>query len=368
MITEMDSAWMRYAIKEAENARFWATPNPPVGCVLVRDAREIARGFTQPAGGDHAEIRALLAVETALGSTAYVTLEPCAHHGYTGPCVEALIASGVSRVVVALLDPNPEVSGRGIERLKQAGVQVDVGVEADAARDRLRGFLLRMERGYGRIRLKLATSMDGRTATSVGESQWITGGLARSDVQRLRAESCAILTASGTVINDNCRLTLREQDWPLDKVSWERARKKPPTRVVVCGQRKLPISSAILNSEAPTIVYCSSMVEAKSQSAEWVVSDENEGTGSLALKPIFTDLGRRGFNEILVEAGPTFAGALLAGNWVDEVVLYQAPRFLGSNARPLARLSIDYLHESLDFLISDVSQLGEDIRIRMQRR
>ena len=233
MSLERDRVFMEHAIEIGRCGRFWSAPNPPVGCVLVQRDTIVATGFTQPAGQPHAEIMALQAIDDARGMTAYVTLEPCNHHGRTPPCTEALIQAGISRVVVALEDPNPEVSGQGIARLRGADITVEVGLLADEVEADLAGFLLRMRRGWGRITLKVATSLDGRTAMASGESQWITGETARRDVQLWRAQSDAIVTGVNTVMTDNCKLTLRAHDLPLQDADKSRALAYPPTRIVL---------------------------------------------------------------------------------------------------------------------------------------
>ena len=206
MSTEFDTRRMARALQLARKGRCWASPNPHVGCVMVREGVVIGEGFTQPAGGNHAEIEALASEGDVSGATAYVSLEPCSHTGKTGPCADALIGAGVSRVVAAMEDPNPEVAGQGLAKLRDAGISTDVGVLEGEARTEIAGFVARMTRGRGRVRAKLAMSLDGRTAMASGESQWITGPAARSDVQKLRAESCAIVTGSGTVLADDLSL------------------------------------------------------------------------------------------------------------------------------------------------------------------
>jgi diaminohydroxyphosphoribosylaminopyrimidine deaminase/5-amino-6-(5-phosphoribosylamino)uracil reductase len=210
---QMHTDFMARALEISRLGRYWAAPNPHVGCVLVREGAVIAEGFTQPAGGNHAEVEALArAGELAWGATAYVTLEPCAHTGRTGPCVEALIAAGVAEVIIGLEDPNPLVNGAGIRALRDAGISVVTGIHGAEITAELQGFMLRMSRGWGRVRLKLASSLDGRTAMASGESQWITSPEARADVQRLRAESSAVLTGIGTVLADDCSLTVRAEE------------------------------------------------------------------------------------------------------------------------------------------------------------
>ena len=223
MAADFDVRMMARALQLARLGRYSAMPNPHVGCVLVRDGGVIGEGFTRPAGGNHAEIEALAAAEDARGATAYVTLEPCSHQGRTGPCADALVAAGVSRVVVAMPDPNPLVAGQGLAKLRDAGITVDCGLLATEARQLIPGYIARMTRGRGRVRAKLAMSLDGRTAMASGESQWITGPAARRDVQRLRAGSCAIVTGVGTVLADDCALTVRTEQLGLPPATAGRA-------------------------------------------------------------------------------------------------------------------------------------------------
>ncbi|MCP4840589.1 MAG: bifunctional diaminohydroxyphosphoribosylaminopyrimidine deaminase/5-amino-6-(5-phosphoribosylamino)uracil reductase RibD, partial [Halieaceae bacterium] len=209
MHSPTDISYMARALQLARRGRYSCMPNPHVGCVLARDGEVIGEGHTRPAGGNHAEIEALQAAGNAQGATAYVTLEPCSHQGKTGPCADALVKAGVVRVVASMTDPNPEVAGQGLARLRAAGIAVECGVLEKEARALNPGFIARMSRGRGRVRAKLAMSLDGRTAMASGESQWITSAAARQDVQRLRAGSCAVLTGIGTVLSDDCALTVR---------------------------------------------------------------------------------------------------------------------------------------------------------------
>jgi len=351
---------MAQALAEADKARFWTSPNPSVGCVLVRDGVVIGRGFTQPAGGDHAEVQALRAAVDSRGATAYVTLEPCAHHGRTGPCADALIAAGISRVVVACPDPHPLVAGRGLERLTDAGISVSVGIMAEAAEEQLRGFLLRVQRGYGRVRLKLGTSLDGRIAMASGESQWITGLAARRDVQRFRAMSCAILTGSGTALADDCALTVRHQELALGDEDVARATYRKPLRVLLDRQLRVGPQAKIYNDGAPTLVFHGPDCESPGYVDAVPVPVVADG---LDLRAVLAELGRRGANEILVEAGPRLAGAFLQAGLVDELVLYQAPLLLGRTAKPLVDISLEKLIDGIRLEYADVSRIGDDLRI-----
>lgn len=360
MSLERDRVFMEHAIEIGRSGRFWSAPNPPVGCVLVQQDKVVATGFTQPAGQQHAEIMALQAVDDARGMTAYVTLEPCSHQGRTPPCAKALIDAGVQRVVVALEDPNPEVSGQGIAALRAAGIVVDAGMFAEAVESDLAGFLLRMRRGWGRITLKMAASLDGRTAMASGESQWITGPMARRDVQLWRAQSDAIVTGVDTVITDNCRLTLRAEDLPLEDSEKSRALAHPPTRVVLDSKGRTPPEAAVLQGAQTMVVTTGAARFGPSVRVESVAADD---AGRVLLKDWIRLLGEAQFNEILVEAGPTLSGALIRGGWVDRLLVYQAPKLLGASARPIAALEVDLLSAAPSFVFQDVTRIGEDLRI-----
>ena len=351
---------MQRAIELGRRARYWSAPNPPVGCVLVRDDQEIGAGFTQPAGQAHAEVMALNAAGDVDGATAYVTLEPCSHQGQTGPCASALIDAGVSRVVVALEDPNPEVAGRGIAALRSAGIEVDLVESADQVEADLAGFLLRMRRGYGRITLKIAMSLDGRTAMPSGESQWITGEDARADVQRLRAESDLMVTGVGTVLADDCRLTLRADELPLDGEDKERALAHPPARMVLDSKGRTPADAQILAGGETTVITTENI--ALSEPSQVVVLAADAG-GRVDIGAWLQHLGEQRFNEIMVEAGPTLSGALLKGGWVDRLIIYQAPKLLGDDARAMAAMTFSALTEAPEFEINEVTRIGEDLRI-----
>ena len=351
---------MQRAIELGRRARYWSAPNPPVGCVLVRDDQEVGAGFTQPAGQAHAEVMALSDAGDANGVTAYVTLEPCSHHGQTGPCASALIDAGVSRVVVALEDPNPEVAGRGIAALRCAGIEVDLGEGADQVEADLAGFLLRMRRGYGRITLKIAASLDGRTAMSSGESQWITGEEARADVQRLRAEADLMVTGVGTVLEDDCRLTLRADELPLDGEDKERALARPPARMVLDSKGRAPADARIFAGGEATVISTENI--ALGESTQVVVLGSDAG-GRVDIGAWVKYLGEQSFNEIMVEAGPTLSGALLKGGWVDRLIIYQAPKLLGDDARAMAAMTFSALAEAPEFEINEVTRVGPDLRI-----
>ena len=351
---------MQRAIELGQQARYWSAPNPPVGCVLVRDDQEIGAGFTQPAGQAHAEVMALNAAGDATGATAYVTLEPCSHQGQTGPCASALIDAGVARVVVAVEDPNPQVAGSGIAALRAAGVEVDLGEGADQVAADLAGFLLRMRRGYGRITLKIAMSLDGRTAMPSGESQWITGEDARADVQRLRAEADLIVTAVDTVLTDDCRLTLRANELPLDGEDKDRALAYPPARMVLDSKGRTPAGARILEGGQTTVITTESI--ALDEAGQTVVLGA-DAEGRVDISAWAQYLGEQAFNEILVEAGATLSGALLRGGWVDRLIIYQAPKLLGDAARAMAAMNFPALADAPEFEINEVTRIGADLRI-----
>ena len=366
MTPEQDRAFMDCAVTAGQRARYWSAPNPPVGCVLVKEGSVLGEGFTQPAGNAHAEIKALEMArnvhgQTATqGATAYVTLEPCSHQGRTGPCVVALIDAGIERVVVAVEDPNPQVAGQGLSRLREAGIAVDVGIGAEAVEQDLAGFLLRMRRGHGRITVKIATSLDGRTAMASGESQWITGELARQDVQRLRAESDLIVTGVGTVLVDDCRLTLRSDALPLPDEDKGRALAHPPTRMVLDSRGRTPPGAQVLQGEPTILVVAQSSGDAPTTNVHRLPANPE---GRIDLAEWIALLRTQTYNEILVEAGPTLSGALIREGWVDRLVLYQAPKLLGDSAWPLATMALDTLGDAVELAFTEVTHIGSDLRI-----
>ncbi len=380
MDTLLDTRMMARALQLARKGRFWAAPNPHVGCVLARGDVVIGEGFTQPAGGNHAEVEALLAAGDAAGSTAYVTLEPCSHYGKTGPCAEALLTAGVRRVVVAVEDPNPAVAGTGLARLRAGGVEVHSGLLAAEARSANAGFFARMERGRGRVRAKLAMSLDGRTAMASGESQWITGPAARRDVQRLRAASCAIVTGVGTVLADDCSLTVRADELGLEPAATRRAAHRAPLRVVMDSQRRTPPTARVLAGAAPTLLchQRSGPGEVSGEGPEEVAAPQwTNGSGhtdviclpgdetGLDLGALFAELTRRQCNEILLESGPRLAGAMLRDGWLDELIVYMAPTLLGSQAQPMLHLPLDTMAEQVRLQCKDMRKVGEDWRMTL---
>ena len=355
-----DHLHMAHALRLAERGVYTTQPNPRVGCVIAHGDEVIGTGFHQRAGEPHAEVHALReAGVRARGATAYVTLEPCAHHGRTPPCADALVAAGVARVVIAAEDPFPEVAGRGIDRLRAAGIATETGLLRERARELNCGFLSRLERGRPFVRVKLAMSLDGRTALANGESKWITGEAARRDVQRWRARSSAILTGSGTVLADDPRLTVR---LPQDEEFM------PPLRVLLDRQLRTPAGSQVLDGAAPTLVLhgaaatCADDGFARVERMTVPTRDN-----LLDLRAVLALLAGRGCNEVQVEAGPALCGALFAAGLVDELLLYIAPLLLGDSARPLLQLPpLSDMASRWQMRVVDQRMLGTDIRLRLR--
>lgn len=346
---------MARALRLAELGLYGTSPNPRVGCVLVQNEIMVGSGWHQRAGEPHAEVHALREAGTlARGASAYVTLEPCSHHGRTPPCADALIAAGVSRVVVATTDANPLVSGNGIARLRAAGIEVECGLMESAARELNIGFFARMTRGLPWVRSKVGMSLDGRTALSNGVSQWITGPDARLDVQHWRARSCAVLTGINTVLADDAQLNVREIEVG-----------RQPQRVVLDSQLRMPLDARIL--QGGVLIYCALRDEqkiAQLEGAGATVVVLPDGKGRVDLNAVLRDLALRGCNEVLVEAGAVLNGALLRAGLVDELLLYMAPQLLGDMARGMANLGeLTSLEQRIDLVWRDVRQVGNDLRI-----
>jgi diaminohydroxyphosphoribosylaminopyrimidine deaminase/5-amino-6-(5-phosphoribosylamino)uracil reductase len=355
----LDHALMSQALRLAECGLYTTQPNPRVGCVIAHGAEVVGEGFHARAGEPHAEVFALRAAgERARGATAYVTLEPCAHHGRTPPCADALIAAGVSRVVIAAEDPFPQVDGRGIGKLRAAGIAVESGLLREDARELNAGFFSRIERGRPWVRVKLAMSLDGRTALVNGESKWITGGAARTDVQHWRARSSAILTGIGTVLADNPRLTVRlSDDRPF----------VPPLRVVLDCQLRTPAGSHVLDKAAPTLLLHAEDAAGVSHFGSERCVAVAESGGRVDLQSVLALLAARDCNELHVEAGATLGGALLAEGLVDELLLYVAPLLLGDAARPLLHLpALGEMSERWNLRLMDQRMVGGDWRLRLR--
>jgi diaminohydroxyphosphoribosylaminopyrimidine deaminase/5-amino-6-(5-phosphoribosylamino)uracil reductase len=364
MDTPFDTRMMARALQLARRGQYSAMPNPHVGCVLVRDGHVIGEGFTCPAGGNHAEIEALHAAGDATGATAYVTLEPCSHQGKTGPCADALVQAGVTRVVVALTDPNPLVAGRGLEKLRAAGIAVECGLLEREAQRVIPGFIARMSRGRGRVRAKLAMSLDGRTAMASGESQWITGAAARRDVQRLRAMSCAIVTGVATVLADDCALTVRPQELGLAPEAAQLAGSRQPLRVVLDSRLRTPADAKVLDGGAPTLLCHdeSATVPVSVAASNALRLPLPRSDHGLDLHALMAFLAAQQCNEILVESGPRLTGALLRAGLLDELIVYMAPALLGDRARPLLELPLDHMADKVQLRWEDVRKVGADWR------
>jgi diaminohydroxyphosphoribosylaminopyrimidine deaminase / 5-amino-6-(5-phosphoribosylamino)uracil reductase len=356
----LDHAHMARALRLAELGLLTTNPNPRVGCVLAHAEDIVGEGWHQRAGEPHAEVFALRAAGArARGATAYVTLEPCAHYGKTPPCADALINAGVARVVVASEDPFHKVDGRGLEKLRVAGIAVDSGLMRDAARDLNRGFFSRIERQRPWLRVKLAMSLDGRTALANGESKWISGEAARADVQHWRARSSAILTGSGTVLADNPRLTVR---WS-GQVAF-----RPPTRIVLDAKLRTPADANVLDGSVPTLLLHGQEVQPADQRyARVELVPLAAPNGRFDLAEVLRILAKRGINELQVEAGPTLNGAWFAAGLVDELLLYVAPVILGDQARPLLALPrIEEMTAGRRLRMVDQRQVGTDLRLLLR--
>jgi diaminohydroxyphosphoribosylaminopyrimidine deaminase/5-amino-6-(5-phosphoribosylamino)uracil reductase len=356
---ERDRDYMQRALRLAERGLYDTAPNPTVGCVLVAGDEIVGEGWTAPAGGPHAERVALDAAgPRAQGATAYVTLEPCSHFGRTGPCADALIEAGIARVVCAYVDPNPLVAGSGIGKLERAGIGVTVGVLRGPAEELNRGHISRMRRKRPWVRVKVAASLDGRTALASGASRWITGDAARADVHRFRARSSAVLTGIGTVLADDPALTARLDD--------PDARVLQPARVIVDSQFRTPPAAQTLKLPGTVLIFGTAAGGDRARRLEEAGAQVEHVAGSprCDLYAVLARLAALEHNDVLVEAGPTLSGAFLEAGLIDELIVYMAPHVLGDRARgmfsiaPLADLAERYSLE-----IDDVRKVGPDLRI-----
>lgn len=359
--------YMARALQLAKLGLYSTSPNPRVGCVIVREGVIVGEGWHKKAGGPHAEVHALQdAGDMAKGATAYVTLEPCAHTGRTAPCAQGLIEAGIAEVIGATRDPNPLVSGRGYDMLRDADIEVTehcLQAEAEALNA---GFMKRMRTGLPWVRVKLAQSLDGRTAMASGESQWITGPAARRDVQRLRARSCAVITGADSVLLDNPAMTVRPEETgiELEEHLW-----RQPLRVVIDGRNRIGGDAKLFAQKGDVLIATRKI------SADPITRDEKlgklaywsgESKGKVDLYALLQELGERGCNEVLVESGAALAGAFVAAGLVDELILYCAPTLLGSNARPLLSLPLDSMKEQIRWHWQDSRQVGDDLRLTLR--
>jgi len=352
--SSQDNIYMSQALSLARKGLYSTQPNPRVGCVIVLNNEIIGEGYHQQAGGPHAEIHALnQAGIKAKGATAYVSLEPCSHHGKTPPCADAIIKSGVSRVVCAMLDPNPLVAGKGLKKLQQAGIKTDSGLMQTEAEEINPGFIKRMKSGLPFVRIKLAMSLDGRTAMASGESKWITGSHARLDVQKLRARSSVVLTGSGTVIADDPSMNVRitAQELQTDGEIHQ------PVRAIIDSQLKVSSSSKIFKESGETLLLSTQQAEHVITLAEKNNKVDLEG----ALKYLAE---QHQANEVHVEAGNELCGALLDQQLVDEIVVYMAPHIMGDSAKGLFHLpGLNNMSERINLQIKDIRAIGKDWRI-----
>lgn len=365
METEQDRRYMARAIELAKKGLYTTDPNPRVGCVLVKHDQIVGEGWHAVAGGPHAEVNALAQAQgDAQGATAYVTLEPCAHYGKTPPCANALVAAGVSRVVIGSGDPNPQVGGQGIQILQQAGIEVTQGVLQTEAEALNPGFLKRMRTGLPWVRCKMAMSLDGRTAMADGESQWITGPPARQDVQRLRARSSAVLTGIGTVMADDPSLTVRE-------ALLEEPVRRQPLRIVLDSALRLSPTAKLFETDTPVWVITLSDNVEQIQALEAVgarvmtcESNSDDGRRRLNLRSVLQLLGSEGCNEVLVESGAVLAGGFVEQGLLDELIIYIAPCLMGSEARALFSLpTINRMADKQSLQITNVRPVGQDWRM-----
>ncbi len=357
--TDADRALMARALELAARGLYTTTPNPRVGAVIVRDGVVIGEGFHERAGAAHAEVNALADAarrgHDPRGATMYATLEPCNHHGRTGPCVDAVIAAGIARVVVAMAEPWAGAA-HGADRLRAAGIAVDLGLEESAARDLNIGFVARVTRGWPWVRTKLAASLDGRTALANGESQWITGADARADGHAFRARACAILTGVGTVLQDDPQLTVRAVATP-----------RQPRRVIVDRHGRTPASARVLAGGGALIVTAGGRNPAWPAQVEWLALPDSRGR--VDLPALLAALATRGVNELHVEAGAKLNGALLDAGLVDEVLLYAAPAVIGDPARGMFERAapLSSLAARSEFAWHDVARIGDDLRLVARR-
>jgi diaminohydroxyphosphoribosylaminopyrimidine deaminase/5-amino-6-(5-phosphoribosylamino)uracil reductase len=357
-----DREYMALAIRLAKKGLVSTDPNPRVGCVIVNEGQIVGSGFHVRSGEGHAEVNALKeAGDRAKGATAYVTLEPCSHYGRTPPCAEALIKAGLARVVSAMQDPNPQVSGRGLTMMSEAGIQTQSGLLEDQAKALNPGFIKRMTQGLPFVRVKLAMSLDGRTAMQSGESQWITGPAARADVQRLRARSSAIVTGIGSIELDDSKLTVRDEACAdID------GRIRQPLRVVLDAKAKLSTKAAIVSQPGRTL---------------WCTQEGTALEGVESIRATLNDHGRvdplwlmrylaseEQCNEVLIEAGASVSGAMIKAGVVDELVVYMAPTLMGSSARPLLDLPMSSMAEQQRLEMVDLRQIGDDLRLTYRVR
>lgn len=366
MMPSFDRQAMARALQLAGRGNFSTSPNPRVGCVLSRGEELVAEGWHQWAGEGHAEVNALAQLGDASGCTAYVTLEPCSHHGRTPPCAQALIDARVSRVVVAMQDPNPLVAGRGLALLRAAGIAVDCGLLEAQAQELNKGFARRMAGGLPWLTAKSAMSMDGRTAMASGESQWITGAEARADVQRLRAQSCALVSGVDTLIDDDATFTVRPESFRSAMHDYQGERWRQPLRVIMDSQLRTPGDARLFGGGGDVIIATASRDAAKTAALQAagaeVVVIASDDRGRIDPRALLSELAQRGCNEVMLEAGASLTGAFLQAGLVDDWFIYMAPCLLGSEARPLAQWPMQQMAEQQALTVVDCRAVGSDWR------
>ncbi len=370
----IDRGFMAKAIELARSGWYTTMPNPRVGCVIVdANGHIVGEGWHEKAGEPHAEVHALrMAGMKAKGATAYVTLEPCSHFGRTPPCAEALKAAGIARVVAAIQDVNPSVAGKRMAMLQKAGIETRSGVLEHEARALNEGFFKRMSTGIPLVRAKLAMSLDGRTAMASGESQWITGPMARSEVQKLRAQSCAIITGVGSILKDNSSLTVRPSE--LGLANAEEICKRQPLRVVLDSTLQTPVDANVVSGSGNCLIVTTSQFCPEKKAllqqagAEVLVLDNAEGITDdrVCLPALLAELGRRECNEVLLETGAQLAGSMMTENLIDELVVFMAPVLMGSEARPLFNLPLHSMAEKKEVVIKDIRAVGDDWKITVR--
>ena len=361
-----DVAFMQLALDLAKQGEFTTTPNPSVGCVLVKDGKVVGKGFHAKAGEPHAEVMALReAGEKARGATAYVTLEPCSHFGRTPPCAKGLVEAGVSKVIAAMCDPNPQVAGKGLQILSDAGIESAVGLLEENAEQLNKGFLKRMRTGKPFVQLKLAMSIDGKTAMASGESKWITGAQARADVQQYRAKASAILSTSQTVSADDPSLNVRWEELPPDvKADYPQEKLRQPVRVILDSSHKVRSDFKVFLTESPVWLVGEEDYSLTDfpHFTDYLKLDRNQG--ETRLQALMLALGKRQINTLWVEAGATLAGALIVENLVDELIIYMAPKLLGDQARDLCRLpNLTQLADAPLWQLQSCESIGDDLKL-----
>ena len=366
MSTGTHQRWMAEAIRLAQKGYYTTSPNPRVGCVIVRNGEKIGGGWHEYTGGPHAEVNAIEDAGDTRGSDFYVTLEPCSHHGRTPPCVDAVIAAGAARVFAAMPDPNPEVGGRGFEILRASGIEVVTGMLESEARELNRGFVKRMQLGLPFVSVKMALSLDGRSALANGDSQWITGEPARRDVQFLRAGASAILSSAATVLADNPRLDVRLSADDLQ----QRRNPRQPVRVLLDSKLRLNGNEKVFAGDGDVWVYTSSsdatrQQRLREQGAE-VIEIDVDAEGQVALDAMLGDLADRGINDVHTECGAGLAGALVGQGLADQVMLYLAPHLLGDRGRGgFALGELTAMEQRYDCRLRDIRHVGDDLRLTL---